>query len=58
MKIFVRVIEFASLSGEIHEVGVVMRGLNVVIDENINQCAIWLVIPGLKTRGCLMVVIR
>ena len=34
VKILVRMIELAGLSCEIHEVGVVMIGLNIVIDEN------------------------
>lgn len=48
MKIFVRVIEFSSLSGEIREVGVVTIGLNVVIDENANQCIMWSVFLDFK----------
>ena len=30
--------------------GVVMVGLNVLIDENTNQCAMWLVFLELKLR--------
>ncbi len=48
VKIFVRVIKFASLSREIHEVGVPIIGLNIVIDENINQCVMCLVLLDLK----------
>lgn len=58
VKSFVRVIEFAGLSGEIHEIGVVMIGLKVVIDENAIQCVMWLVHLDFKTRVCLIVVIR
>ncbi len=47
-KIFVRVIEFDDLSGEIHEGGVIMIDLNVVIDEKTNQCAMWLVLLELR----------
>ena len=50
-EIVLRVIEIAGLSREIHEVGIVKTGLNVVNDENTNQCVTWLVLPELKPEG-------
>lgn len=49
MKIFVRVSKVAVFfCGEIHKVGLVKVGLNIVINESTNQCAMWLVLLDLR----------
>ena len=43
-KIFIKVIEFVGVSREIHKMGVVKIGLNIVTDRYIKYCVIWLVL--------------